>query len=222
MATSSSSLIVCGPQIDIPDTNYLSHLRSILIHDPNLRTLRQEAIELTELWSLLVAREPSLSRVAASPALRGLAEWITNGDVTALRVAERTSRNMLLAVLTVLAHILEYAANLNHGDDNSGDVHVKRLEDVCGGGIQGLCIGILSATALASSRTRAEVAKNGAIALRLALCVGACIDHDETQSQEQTICLTARWSSSHREQAFMKVFNSFPQVCPFSFVLKHD
>lgn len=222
MATSSLSLIVCGPQIDIPDTNYLSHLRSILIHDPNLRTLRQEAIELTELWSLLVAREPALSRVAASPALRGLAEWITNGDVTALRVAERTSRNMLLAVLTVLAHILEYAANLNHGDDNRGDVHVKSLEDVRDGGIQGLCIGLLSATALASSRTRAQVAKNGAIALRLALCVGACIDHEETQSEEQTICLTARWSSSHREQAFMKVFNSFPQVRPFGFVLKHD
>lgn len=166
---------------------------------------------------LLVATEPSLERVAAAPLLQGLADWITSDNSSALPFAEATTGNTVLAVLTVLAHILEYMTYLKHGHvtDGEGDAHLDALKGVRDGGIQGLCIGLLSATALACSQTRAEVARHGAIAIRLALCVGAFIDLDDVQASEPTLCVSARWSPAEGDRGrenFEHVLDSYPQV----------
>ncbi|KAK0645193.1 Non-reducing polyketide synthase andM [Lasiodiplodia hormozganensis] len=200
-----------------PDATYLSRLRSILVNDPDLQGFRQELTELPEVWMLLVATEPSLERVAAAPLLQGLADWITSDNSSALPFAEATTGNTLLAVLTVLAHILEYMSYLKHGQltDGEGDAHLDALKGVRDGGIQGLCIGLLSATALACSQTRAEVARHGAIAIRLALCVGAFIDLDDVQASEPTLCVSARWSPAEGDRGrekFEDVLDSYPQA----------
>ncbi|KAH7028245.1 hypothetical protein B0J12DRAFT_770787 [Macrophomina phaseolina] len=55
-----------------------------------------------------------------------------------------------------------------------------------------------------------HVAKHGAVALRLALYAGACIDLDEIQAAEPTVCLSARWDGA--EEAFKLVLDNHPQA----------
>nr|ALQ32926.1 putative polyketide synthase [Fusarium redolens] len=221
MPVKSPSLLVCGSVISDPDHAYLSRIRSSIIHNPHLADLRDAVIELPELWPLLVEREHSLERVSAAPVLQNLVEWI-ECDNPLLPLAVRTSRNVQLAVLTVLSHISEYMIYLSSHDmseeDGRGnlDAHTSVLEGVRDGGIQGLCVGLLSAIALACSPTNTDVAKHGAVAVRLALCVGALVDLDEIELSEPTVCICTRWPQGEgdgdgREEVLRAVLDSYPQ-----------
>lgn len=222
MATDSPSLLICGSVISDPDHAYLSRIRSSIIHNPHLAELRDAVIELPELWSLLIEREKSLQRVDTARVLRNLVEWIECGN-SSLPLEGRTSRNTQLAVLTVLAHFSEYMIYLSSHDMNEKDgrgnldPHTSVLEGVRDGGIQGLCVGLLSAIALACSPTITDVAKYGAVAVRLALCVGALVDLDEIELSEPTACIFARWPQSEgddRDELLKVMLETYPSVRP--------
>lgn len=213
MSVELPSLVVCGPQLEeIPDATYLARLRSSLLHDPYLRSLKQEALELHEMWPLLSATEPSLARFDAAPLLHSFAEWIRTGDSHVLRLAGGTLRNTQLALLTVLAHLLEYTTYLQHRHhhDHAQSEHAV-LTAVHDGGVQGLSIGVLSAIAISCSQSRMHLARYGAIALRLAVCAGAWKDLDEMHAAEPPVCLEARWEGGGA-RAFKAVLDSYPQV----------
>ncbi|PNP73507.1 hypothetical protein FNYG_13157 [Fusarium nygamai] len=176
-------------------------------------------MELPELLSLLIKREPSLERVSTVLGLQNLVEWIECGN-SSLLSAGRTSCNAQLAVLTVLAHISEYMLYLSSHDvseqDDRGnlDTHAGVLEGVRNGGIQGLCFGLLSAIALACAPTSTDVAKYAAVAVRLAFCVGALVDLDEMELSEPTVCICTRWPQSEiddREEVMKAVLDNYPE-----------
>ncbi|KAH7044065.1 hypothetical protein B0J12DRAFT_578190 [Macrophomina phaseolina] len=213
MSVELPSLVVCGPQLEeIPDATYLARLRSSLLHDPYLRSLKQEALELHEMWPLLSATEPSLARFDAAPLLHSFAEWIRTGDSHVLRLAGGTLRNTQLALLTVLAHLLEYTTYLQHRHhhDHAQSEHAV-LTAVHDGGVQGLSIGVLSAIAISCSQSRMHLASYGAVALRLAVCAGAWKDLDEMHAAEPPVCLEARWEGGGA-RAFKAVLDSYPQA----------
>lgn len=217
----SPSLVICGSVISKPDPAFLSRLRSNIIHNPHLADLRDGVVELPELWALLVEREPALKRVGAEPMLQGMVEWIRGGD-SSLRLEERPAGNAQLAVLTVLSHISEYITYLGSRDRSHRDAHAMVLESLREGGVQGLCIGLLSAISLACSSSETDVARNGAIALRLALCAGALVDLDESELAEPTVCLSTRWPRGERGSAeetysagIEAVLEELPQVRPW-------
>lgn len=216
MYSESPSLLLCGSVLLNTDTAYLNRIRSSLIHDPYLSDLRQSVTELPALWSLLTIEEPALERVDAAPLLQDVATWIQNGDISTLPTASESSRNTRMAVLTVLAHIVEYMSYL-HSQEVAGeeDAHRIVLEGLQHGGIQGLCIGLLSAIALACSQTKVEVAKYGAVAVRLALCVGAFVDLSEVETEEPTVCLSTRWPVSEgdgKDESLTAMLKNYPQV----------
>lgn len=226
MPANSPSLLICGSVILNPDAAYLSRLRSSLVHDPHLTDLRHGVAELPDLWTLLVEKEPSFECLGVLSFLQSLAEWITGSNSSALPITEQTSKNTKLAVLTVLAHITEYTAYLNSHEAGEEDAHTNILRGVSQGGIQGLCVGLLSALALACSQNRTEVAKHAAIAVRLALCVGAFVDLDEMESPEPNVCISARWprgdgDGREGDEAFKPVLDSFPEVSAFRSMQRH-
>lgn len=228
------SLVVCGSQIGIPDAAYLSRLWSSLTHDADLIHLKHGTQELFELWSLMVEKDNRLERISASASIRSLAEWACSGNSTALWLDLRssTARNTQLAVLTVLAHIIEYSSYLNLHDIKSPageeltdfeDAHECLLQAVQDGGIQGLCIGMLSATALAFARTKADLVKNGAVAVRLAMCIGAYIDLDSMETAESMVSVAVRWPQGGEigEEALREAIESLPEVSLFPLLLEN-
>lgn len=217
------SLVVCGSQIGVPDAVFLSRLWSSLAHDAELIGLKQETEQIFDLWSLMVEKDPRLRQLSASPSIHRLTGWVRSGDPTALLLGLGTStvRNTQLAVLTVLAHLLEYNNYLNlhltslgSGSSEPTDAHAKLLRTVQDGGIQGLCIGMLSATAMACSRTKSDLFRNGAIAIRLAVCIGAYIDLDSMESTHPTVSVAVRWPPSEdiRGEVLKEALEEIPEV----------
>lgn len=216
----SPSLIVCGSQIGTPDAAFLSRLWSNLAHYPELQPLRQAVLELPELWQLLVLKDPSLDALDVATTLQGLARWTRSHTFSVLPVGVESSRNTQLAILTVLSHITEYASYLRTraGEASCPDLDVAHTELLGGlreGGIQGLCIGLLSASAIACSRNKADVAQLGATAIRLAMCVGSYIDLDGWQSTEDFVSVAVRLDlrMEDGEEQLNTVLESLPQVC---------
>ncbi|GKT46889.1 citrinin polyketide synthase [Colletotrichum spaethianum] len=128
---------------------------------------------------------------------------MANGNSSALLASDQSSRNSRLAVLTVLSHLAEYATYVGYhdsgGEENwngESDAHTKNLESLRAGGIQGLCVGLLSASALACARNLTEAAELGAVAVRLALCTAAFVDLDQMDSVDPAVCISARWLRS--------------------------
>lgn len=222
--TKLPTLLICGSQIGIPDAAYLSRLWSCLAHDSSSVSLKHEVEELFELWSLLLAKDVRLERLSASSSVHSLTQWACSGDPALLLTSLRTSkaRNIHLAVLTVLAHMLEYNNYLSshvqshHLEPSEREnAHQRILQSVQNGGIQGLCIGMLSATSLAYSKTRADLARNGAIAIRLAMCIGAYIDLDILESGESMSSLAVKWNPSEgvdRGKLVDETLRGFPEV----------
>ncbi|KAF2168589.1 hypothetical protein M409DRAFT_36358, partial [Zasmidium cellare ATCC 36951] len=68
--------------------------------------------------------------------------------------------------------------------------------DLSGGGIQGLCVGFLTAIAIASSTSDVTIGSHAALALRLAVAAGAYVDQDGQYSSTPTdyVAVAARWS----------------------------
>ncbi|KAF6842713.1 Iterative polyketide synthase CazM 5 [Colletotrichum musicola] len=215
------SLLVCGPLLWNADPTHLSRVRSRLAHTPQLQALRRAVTELPEIWPLLVATEPSLERLDAAPLLQGFAEWITSGNPSALLAAGHSSKNAQLAVLTVLSHLTEYAALLSSrcttGEDDWNDAHAKTLQGLHETGIQGLCVGLLSAGVVACARSLTEVAELGAAAVRLALCAAAFVDLDQTECTDPAVCISARFSRAAAErldgrEPFKEALQDYPQA----------
>lgn len=74
---------------------------------------------------------------------------------------------------------------------------------------------MLSATSLAYSKTRADLARNGAIAIRLAMCIGAYIDLDILESGESMSSLAVKWNPSEgvdRGKLVDETLRGFPEV----------
>lgn len=196
MAGVSASVLLCGSLITNPTTTSLALLRSTLVNDASFAELKRELTELPDVWSLLLDQEPSFHDLDAAPLFRFLSDWFScdSSSPEKLQLPSGAPQNIYYAVLTVLIQISEYVTFL-HGNASANEdhLHSKRLEDFRDGGIQGLCIGLLSAIALSCSHTKAELAQNVAVAVRLAVCAAASVDLAELHASEPTVCLSARW-----------------------------
>ncbi|RDA95879.1 hypothetical protein CP533_5182 [Ophiocordyceps camponoti-saundersi (nom. inval.)] len=217
MPAEPPSLLVCGSLITNPDGAQLSRLRSALLHDPQLAELRDAVAELGHLWNLLIAKEPRLQRVGALPLIEILADWLTSGKYGGpLPFSVQAAGNTILAVLTVLSHILEYTTYLDRHSpalQQGQGTHAKTLDALHEGGIQGLCVGLLSAIALACSRDKSDISRHGAVAVRLALCVGAHVDLEEATALEPSVCFSARWPPRQEDDdPFQAILESYPQA----------
>jgi len=82
------------------------------------------------------------------------------------------------------------------------------------GGIQGFCTGFLAATALACSKDEEEINVLGAVALRLAVCIGACVDLDSRFAKPSKTrgCVATRWKTELGRNDVDQVLRSYPDV----------
>ncbi|KAL3490078.1 hypothetical protein BJX62DRAFT_226168 [Aspergillus germanicus] len=159
-----------------------------------------------------------------------------------------TLPNVLLAPLTVMIHIAQYSQYLDRlsrdlglmgaGADAEADAHVyireafataahaHTLDTSTASQFQGLCIGTLSATAMQSSTTRAELGQNAAAAVRLAMCIGAYIDaerglvmsgsnsdsNSSPFSDSDMVCFIARWGVESVRENLEAVLSQYPEA----------
>lgn len=226
------SILVFGPQTELPSEEALSDLRHELVGNPRLSALRKGVAELPRVWESLVASDADLGAVPGSENLGRLAQWLA-GSGSLPRGGEEGAAaavpNHYGLAVTVLLQISQYVRYLDlvegggHREGGEEDAHGRVLGAVGGsssggggGGVQGFCVGLLSAVAVAGAKEGTVLGTAAAVALRLAVCIGAYVDRDGVFAPEpsQTQCVAVRWKdgAGAEKAALDATIRSFPQV----------
>lgn len=205
------SLLIFGPHTKSPPTNVLQELRQEINDSARLSVLRDAVNDLPRFWKALVDLEPELMQVPATSFLNQLCHWFKYGDT--LPYDQSDPPNHYGLAVTVLLQISQYSRFLDQLGENS---HEKVLKGVQSGGVQGFCAGFLSAIAIASAATGADLGATAAVALRLAVCIGAYVDQDSIYSprEEKYACVAILWkeASSDSRNEVARLIDAFPNV----------
>ena len=204
------SLVVFGPQTPWPSKEYFSQLRSFLLNSRHLVDFLAAIKTLPDVWPSLVEANPSLSQIPGLRLLEDIKSWIDQDDFP-VQTSEALP-NVLSTPLTIIIHIVEYFNYLEHHE--TGMSHSQILDSVQDGGIQGFCTGFLAAIALAYSRTEQDINEFGAVALRLAVCIGAFVDLDGqfANPPRETSCFTVRWTSDVGKAQVLDILKDYDKV----------
>ncbi|KAF6842710.1 polyketide synthase [Colletotrichum musicola] len=170
------SAAIFSPQSSPPPTTHLAYVRVRLREDPRLKSLRDAVVQLPETWQALASSGQGISLPdAAIRALHSFPRWIENGESDVLECD--MSGIVTLPLLTII-HIVQYLCYL----EATGLTHSEFLRSVELGGVQGYCIGLLSAVIVASSKNEQEVVQHAVTGICIALGIGAFGDLNQVWS----------------------------------------
>lgn len=201
-------LIIFGPQRKLPHPEELSRLRLVIVSEPKLVAAIRD---LPGLWLALVRQLPELQRVPGPRVFQELKAWINHGHRLS---PSQPCTNVLLTPLSVIADIANYLYSLRVSITDQNNSHAAILESVHHyGGFQGLCTGLLAAIAVACSKQEDDIGNFGAVAFRLAVCVGAIVDLEGAfcVPPDEACCLSVR-SRVGEEPKMLKILLDFPEV----------
>ncbi|KAF2829407.1 hypothetical protein CC86DRAFT_346125 [Ophiobolus disseminans] len=201
------SLITFGSLSSVPDHDYLCSITSALLQDSNTATLVEAINALPEWWDTITQSHIVLQKVPGYALLERLRQWLIEG---ARNGYEEPAPNVLLAPLTIVTHLVEYLSYLR----TVSTKHTKALEAAHIGGFQGLCIGQLSAYVLASASNERELMEQAAVAIRLAVLIGATVDLDGCYAEPpmEWTCVVACRKSGLPSGTFAAVLAEYPET----------
>ena len=214
LAAAKPSLLVFGPQTELPSQDVIDQLRQELIQTPQLSCLVDAVKNVTEFWKALVNFDPGLDHVSGAKSLTDLQQWVVEGGSLPNHKA-----NTYLLPVTVILQITQYVRYLNQL--NVTKPHSFLLKGLQVGGIQGFCVGFLGATAVATSESEAEIAATAAVVLRLAVCIGAYVDRNQLGRQSMKVgCVAIRWREDEvSEKEIVDLIHTYPEVRFLNFLL---
>lgn len=200
------SLFVFGPQTTWPTSDYLFQLRATLLLEPRLRELLSSIKGLPKLWEDLVHHDSRLVGTQGHEQLQSFQEWIDEGT---LPCTAQAPPNIITMPLTIIIHLVQY---FHYLENNPQDItHAQLLEAAQTGGIQGFCIGLLSAIVVGCAKVEEDLGKLGGVALRLAACIGAYVDLDSALESETSV-LAIRWNSSGSQNLVTDILKAHHDV----------
>nr|WBO01262.1 putative type I non-reducing polyketide synthase [Cladonia rangiferina] len=202
------SLIAFGALAPWPAPDRLHQLRNALQHQKSLNPIMKAIQELPLLWKALSKQDPSLHSIAGEAAADQLAQWMTGAGTTQI-VDDKG--NVTRMPLTTVAQITQYISYLRQYDEPLRHESLTKSAAV-GGGIQGFCIGLLSALAVASGKTEDDVGNFAAISVRLAFCIGAYVDLDQHRNSgdSKASTLAVRWKAPTTLEDIQRLLSKHP------------
>lgn len=204
------SLIAFGALAPWPVPDRLTQLRYTLQQLKSMKPIVKAIQELPLLWKALSDQDPSLHSIAGEAAAEQLGQWLS-GAGTAHNLDDRGNTTRM--PLTTIAQIAQYVNYLRQSDEPLSHESIKESV-VVGGGIQGFCIGLLSALAVASGKTEDDVGTCAANSVRLAFCVGAYVDLDQHRNSgdSKSSTLAVRWKAPTSLDDVQRLVSRHPGV----------
>lgn len=210
-------LLLFGPQAQSFDIDFFNDFRAQLGNS----TCKSWALDalgtLPGVWDALAGQVPKLRHLENG---RQLLQELSD------RVRQQTGGvslpfplpNMLLSPLVVIAHLVQWTALLvraaEEGEERGQPLPPSITE---GAEVLGLCTGILSGLAAACSSSAAELERSGAVAVRLAMLVGALVDAE--QLSPDSAGAAASISVSGNTSKLEEILSRFPEVWCTAFPL---
>ncbi|KAG6007492.1 Type I Iterative PKS [Claviceps maximensis] len=176
MKIPTTNLFLCGPQSRFPPPKDVDRLRKVLLRRECIHQSLQATLKgLPDLLRQLLAFDDSLRGVQAVASIECLAQWLDSGNHTPFY-----DNDVLHAVVLPLTVLLQTAMFLEHLEKTTDQLPsfsqaTQSLEKY---GVQGFCIGFLTAAAIAFSDAEEQLAQHIAVSLRLAMCIGVYVDRD--------------------------------------------
>lgn len=208
-----------GPQDLSLDKSSLSQLRKVLLSQPDLEWLVQALLELPKTWEILKDAIPHAQKLSGDKNLPALTNWI-RFDVLPDELFPLS--NILLTPLVVALQLMQYSLFVKQLYPHSAPDEKFPHLHVCKGQTFGLCTGLLSAAAVASSGSFQEMAHNGTVAIRLALAMGAVVDASNQSGTDQYQSLAVSWQNSGSSAELQRAVDACPGVVTHVTIFKRD
>jgi Starter unit:ACP transacylase in aflatoxin biosynthesis len=197
-----TELLLCGPQARLPSARELSRQRQVLLrHRSFCQSLTATLKDLPRLLAQLAVFDTTLKRapVTASASLDFLLQWLDIGHIS---LPVDTLPNVAALPFTVLLQTALFLQHLTRDSSAEEPSYRQTIKSLSKYGVQGFCTGFLTAAVINFSRNEEQLAEYAAISLRLAMCIGAYIDHNALNAEDSSrVCsLSVRW----REGQFSK------------------
>ena len=210
---SGTIVLLFGPQALSFSQESLKSLRTALTESEDYQWVLDTISELPSHWNTLVTRFPKLQEIPGEKYLHDLDTWFRTGVV---EQAAFQLPNILLTPLVVLSQLAQFSRYLSLSLSNASlqaqDLHTtfvqRNVETV------GFCTGLLSASVVSSSSNQAAFRRNGAVAVRLAMLIGALVDAQDASDRlhGRSKSFAVAWTSPDMEAELVRILDGFPEV----------
>lgn len=203
-------IFLFGPQVLAFDIGSFNNLRAQLLKAHNRWALDAVSV-LPSTWETLVKDIPRLHHLDGRQLLEDLVVGLSAGKISPSLFP---LPNILLSPLVVIAHLTQYSAFLKTAlpDLDDADELPSPLTDSTK--ILGLCTGLLSAIAVSCSSNLSQLQHYGAVAVRLAMLVGALVDAEEVSpdSDGSSASFSVSWSGLESRTNVKQLLEGFSEV----------
>ena len=210
---SGTTVLLFGPQALSFSQESLKTLRTALTESEDYQWVLDTISELPRHWNTLITRFPKLQEIPGEKFLHDLDTWFRTGVV---EQATLQLPNILLTPLVVLSQLAQFSRylllSLSNASFEAQDPHTtfvqRNVETV------GFCTGLLSASVVSSSSNQAAFRRNGAVAVRLAMLIGALVDAQDAPDRlhGRSKSFAAAWTSPDMAAELVRILDGFPEV----------
>ena len=207
----NTKVLVFGPQALKFDAGSLNKLRRQMQETPHHGWILDTVSTLCSDWNALSSSITKLQTSNGKQLLVDLDKWLRGGEIPQ---SSFPLPNILLSPLTVIAQLTQYTAFLKAAFSDSPDTRELPSSILASTERLGLCTGTLSAFAAACSSSQPALHHHGAVAVRLAMLVGALVDAvDASPNPEgRSISFSAFWNTAESSGTVNEVLKNFPEV----------
>ncbi|RDW63803.1 conidial yellow pigment biosynthesis polyketide synthase [Coleophoma cylindrospora] len=214
---SHRKVFLFGPHALAFDIAFFNRLRTHLHDEPGNRWVLDLVSQLPSLWGSLVESVPTLQSFNGEELLQVLSQGLQTGNIPQ---SIFPLPNILLTPLVVITQLTQYSTFLKAALPDLDDTNELPASLTGSTEILGLCTGILSSLAAACSPTLATLRNYGAVAVRLAMIIGALVDANEASPSPEGISMSfsMSWSSAESGEHIKQLLEEFPEAYVSVFV----
>lgn len=208
---SNTLTLIFGPQNPDINAQHLESLRTALLESPHTQWIVNLLTSLPNEWSRISATHPELQAFQGEKYLRLLSEWMRRG---VLPQNLFPLPNILVTPLVVTTQLVQYIRFLTQIDPKITQASDLKKVLKINTETAGLCTGLLSSAAVASSGTLIELEQHGAAAIRMATAIGALVDagDSEVEDGDKWQSLAVGWTAQTTEAELYSIVERFPEV----------
>lgn len=205
-----SKIFVFGPQALSFNALSFKNLHAKLDRDDLLDWALDVLSTLPKTLTSLATEIPKLRVIDERKALEALVKAMRTGELSA---DVFPLPNVLLSPLVVIAQLAEYMAYIKAVEPTLNTTAPISTSITTNAETLGLCTGILSAVAVASSATIADLKRHGAASVRLAVLSGALVDAEDASrdTEKKSVSFSASWAAASLED-LEAILQKYPEV----------
>ncbi|KAK4043909.1 hypothetical protein C8A01DRAFT_12639 [Parachaetomium inaequale] len=212
-SSEGTTLLLFGPQALSFNAESFQTLRKFLREADDCKWMLDVVSELPTRWNELAKQFPKLDTIPGERLLNELEHWFQNDDS---HKATTQLPNVVLTPLVVLTQLTQFSRYLSsslsgasiQADHVFSALAQRHVETV------GLCTGLLSASAISSASDTATFRQYGAVAVRLAMVIGAFVDCQDASDKLHgpSRSFAVAWASPDMARDLLRVLDGFPEA----------